>query len=82
MSGVAALAERPASTSHRAAMRVLGVTDASDQAAVKRAYWRLARALHPDLHPTASASRRKNLEQQLAEINSAYQRLSALPKSH
>jgi DnaJ-domain-containing protein 1 len=58
------------------ALRLLGVADEPSPQNVKRAYRRLARALHPDLHPGASSERRRELEARLREVNAAYARLS------
>ncbi len=58
-----------------AAMRLLGVEDSSDAEAVKRAYRRLARALHPDLQPDADDQRRRALERRFAEVTAAYEAL-------
>jgi DnaJ-domain-containing protein 1 len=57
------------------AYRMLGVPAGSDRETVKRAYRRLARALHPDLNVEMSQERRRQLEQKLAVINTAYRRL-------
>ena len=54
-----------------AALRVLGLTGPADRDTIKRAYRRLARALHPDLHPSADAARRRQLEASLAEASAA-----------
>jgi DnaJ-domain-containing protein 1 len=56
-----------------AAMRLLGVDDTADADDVKRAYRRLARALHPDLQPTADDQRRRALERRFAEVTAAYE---------
>jgi DnaJ-domain-containing protein 1 len=58
-----------------AARRLLGVADAADLEAVKRAYRRLARELHPDLRPDADGDQRRLLERQFAEITAAYEAL-------
>ena len=58
-----------------AALRLLGVDDSADLAAVKRAYRRLARALHPDLHPGADEPRRRALEHRFVELTAAYESL-------
>src|SRR5262249_53078059 len=42
---------------------------------VKRAYRRLARELHPDLHPGASAEDLRDLERRFAEVSAAYRKL-------
>jgi hypothetical protein len=59
-----------------AAARLLGVDDPHDETAIKRAYRRLARALHPDLHPTADDQRKRTLERRFAEVTAAYEALS------
>ena len=59
-----------------AAMLLLGVDDDADADAVKRAYRRLARALHPDLQPEIDATRRRLLERRFAEATAAYEVLS------
>lgn len=60
----------------RAALRVLGVDDGADPEQVKRAYRRLARALHPDLQPSLDAERRRLLERRFAELTTAYEQLT------
>lgn len=59
----------------RQARRTLGLSTDADRAQVKRAYRRLARALHPDLRPAVPADERRGLERKLAEINRAYRLL-------
>ncbi len=54
-----------------AALRTLGLSEMSDRDTVKRAYRRLARALHPDLQPGVPEVRRKELEARLAEVTAA-----------
>jgi len=58
-----------------AALRTLGVDGAAEPDDVKRAYRRLARALHPDLQPDADAERRRALERRFAEVTAAYEAL-------
>lgn len=60
----------------RAALRTLGIDDGADPEAVKRAYRRLARALHPDLQPDADGERRRLLERRFAEVTAAYEALA------
>lgn len=60
----------------RAAQRLLGVEDGAELEAVKRAYRRLARALHPDLQPHADEQRRRALERRFAEVTAAYEMLT------
>ena len=67
---------RPADPRRAAAQRLLGVDDAADPDTVKRAYRRLARALHPDLQPEADAPRRRALERRFAEVTAAYEALT------
>jgi hypothetical protein len=74
--GYAAARVRAIDPRRVAAMRLLGVEDASDLDAVKRAYRRLARALHPDLQPGADATRRRALERRFAEVTAAYDALT------
>ena len=68
---------KPAAVDPRrvAAMRLLGIDDDGDADAVKRAYRRLARALHPDLQPHADAQQRRTLERRFAEVTAAYEAL-------
>jgi molecular chaperone DnaJ len=54
---------------------LLEIDDAADADAVKRAYRRLARALHPDLQPEADDQRRRSLERRFAELTAAYEAL-------
>lgn len=85
--GVGALAVEPAAARRTApaqpadprgarARQLLGVDDAADLDAIKRAYRRLARALHPDLQPGADAVRRQALERRFAEVTAAYDALT------
>jgi DnaJ-domain-containing protein 1 len=57
------------------AYRLLGVPSGADRETVKRAYRRLARALHPDMNAGMSEDRRRELERKLAAVNTAYRRL-------
>ena len=59
----------------RAALRLLEIDGAADAETVKRAYRRLARALHPDLQPEADDRRRRLLERRFAEVTAAYDAL-------
>jgi len=58
-----------------AAHELLGIPAGSDAAAVKQAYRRRARQLHPDLHPDADPPERRALEAELASVNAAYRQL-------
>jgi DnaJ-domain-containing protein 1 len=55
-----------------AALRLLGVDESADVDTVKRAYRRLARALHPDLQPEADADRKRTLERRFGEVTAAF----------
>jgi DnaJ-domain-containing protein 1 len=59
------------------ARRVLGVEASADTVTVKRAYRQLARSLHPDTHPNATAEERRDLSERFAALTAAYRRLSA-----
>lgn len=73
--GVTAPTPEPPSQECAAAHRVLGVAASADRSTVKRAYRRLARALHPDLQPTLTPEKRRALERKLARVNSAYRQI-------
>lgn len=64
----------PAGPRHRALV-LLGLDDAADAEHIKRAYRRLARALHPDLQPGADDRERRALERRFAEVTAAYDAL-------
>lgn len=82
VAGVAADGRAPAPAARApdprrlAALRTLGIDAAADPDDVKRAYRRLARALHPDLQPEADAERRRALERRFAEVTAAYEALA------
>jgi hypothetical protein len=57
---------------------LLGVAAGSDAATLKQAYRRRVRQLHPDLHPGASADRRRALETELCALNEAYRQLTKI----
>jgi len=61
-----------------AALDLLGVAAGSDAATLKQAYRRRVRQLHPDLHPGASADRRRALESELVKVNEAYRQLTKI----
>lgn len=55
------------------ALLELGEGASADE--IKRAYRRLARALHPDVHPNASPDELRELERRFAAVSAAYRRL-------
>ena len=57
------------------AYALLEVGDGASAEEVKRAYRRLARALHPDVHPNASPDELRELERRFAAVSAAYRRL-------
>jgi hypothetical protein len=59
------------------AWRVLGVPPGTSTEEIKRAYRRLARSVHPDMHPHATEDERRALEVRFAEITEAYRALVA-----
>jgi DnaJ domain len=59
------------------ALRVLGVTSLADEPEIRRAYRRLARAFHPDLHPAASEDERRALVERFQAVTEAYRALVA-----
>ena len=66
---------RPRQSADDDAYRLLGVPSGADRETLKRAYRRLARALHPDMHAGSSEAHRRQLERKLAEVNCVYRRL-------
>ncbi|HUQ05733.1 MAG TPA: J domain-containing protein [Kofleriaceae bacterium] len=65
----------PMTSRQMAALRTLGLSEPSDRDTVKRAYRRLARALHPDLQPGVPDLRKRELEARLAEVTAAAEAL-------
>jgi hypothetical protein len=57
------------------AYAVLELGEGAGAEEVKRAYRRLARALHPDVHPNASPDELRELERRFAAVSAAYRRL-------
>ncbi len=57
------------------ALRILGLSEATDRDTVKRAYRRMARAFHPDLQPGVPEPRRRELEARFAEVTAAAETL-------
>ncbi len=54
------------------AWRTLGIAPGVEMVEIKRAYRRLARSLHPDLHPEATEEQRRVLAAKFAEVTDAY----------
>jgi hypothetical protein len=67
-----------ASAGDESVWRTLGLSPGVTLTEVKRAYRRLARTVHPDLHPDATAGERRSLEVRFMEITRAYDALVAL----
>ena len=59
------------------AWQVLGVPPGTNRLELKRAYRRLARLVHPDLHPGATEAERRALETRFIELTDAYRKLGA-----
>lgn len=59
------------------ALATLGLTDTADRASVRNAFRELARRMHPDRFPTASATERAELIRRFAEVTAAYHALVA-----
>ncbi len=55
--------------------RVLGVDPAADTEAVRAAYLRLARRLHPDFHSDADAATRASLQRKMQQVNASWRLL-------
>ncbi len=58
------------------ARAVLGVPIDADGAAIRRAYHRLARTLHPDRHPEASPTLRADYARRFSVVSGAYRTLA------
>jgi len=56
---------------------VLGLPPGAQVDEIKRAYRRLARTVHPDMHPSASDDERRALQARFVEITHAYRALVA-----
>ncbi|MDF2692563.1 MAG: hypothetical protein K0S65_946 [Labilithrix sp.] len=59
------------------AFRALGVGAGAPVDEIKRAYRRLVREYHPDLHPDATHEERRSLSLRFAEVTAAYRTLVA-----
>jgi hypothetical protein len=69
----------PGSVDHQrvGAFRILGLSSEAPTDEVKRAYRRLVREYHPDLHPEATSDERRALATRFAEVTAAYRALVA-----
>ncbi len=54
---------------------LLGLPEGAPTTEVKRAFHKLARELHPDRHPTASETDRRELAERFAAIHAAYRQI-------
>lgn len=72
-----AVAPPPSSSKDESAWRALGLPPGAELAEVKRAYRRLARSVHPDLHPDATDDERRSLEIRFMRLTDAYRTLVA-----
>jgi len=61
---------------HSSAWQALGLSPGADTPEIKRAYKRLARAVHPDLHPEATDGERRVLAARFNAITEAYRVLT------
>jgi DnaJ-domain-containing protein 1 len=59
------------------AYRTLGLASGAPPSEIKRAYRRLVREYHPDLHPGATHEERRSLSLRFAEVTAAYRALVA-----
>ena len=59
------------------AYRTLGISTGAPADEIKRAYRRLVREYHPDLHPDATHEERRTLSARFAEVTAAYRSLVA-----
>lgn len=64
-------------TSRLVAYRALGLSSNAPADEIKRAYRRLVREYHPDLHPDATNDERRTLATRFAEVTAAYRSLVA-----
>ncbi|HEY5961299.1 MAG TPA: DUF4388 domain-containing protein [Polyangiaceae bacterium] len=72
---------RPTTDSHTAARRrdllILGLGPVADDAAIRSAFRRLARMLHPDRHPSARPQEIEALKRRFVDVSAAYHRLAS-----
>jgi hypothetical protein len=68
---------RARAKANESAWRVLGLPPGAEVGDIKRAYRRLARTVHPDMHPDATADEKRALEERFTAITDAYRTLVA-----
>jgi len=61
---------------HSNAWQALGLAPGAEESEIKRAYRRLARAVHPDLHPDATDGERRVLAARFSALTEAYRVLT------
>jgi DnaJ-domain-containing protein 1 len=61
-------------------LQILGLQPKANDAEIRSAFRRLARALHPDVHSGASPSQLQVIKQQFVEVSAAYHRLIDVAK--
>jgi len=66
----------PAPFVHSSAWQALGLSPGAEESEIKRAYRRLARAVHPDLHPEATDGERRVLAARFHALTEAYRVLT------
>lgn len=76
----AAPARAPADDPRAIALETLGLPPDASPSLAKTMFRRLARSLHPDAHPTASAQEKSELTRSLARLTAAYAALAATPQ--
>ncbi len=69
-------AEPQARVAHSTAWQALGLSPGADMPEIKRAYRRLARVVHPDLHPDATDGERRVLAARFNSLTEAYRVLT------
>jgi hypothetical protein len=75
-STTATAANVPADAVRRRDLLMLGLGPAADERMVRSAFRRLARSLHPDLHPAARPEQVEVLRRRFADVSAAYHRLA------
>lgn len=68
--------DEPSAARRRLDLLLLGLGPAADPPTIRSAFRRLARSLHPDLHPTARPEQSEVLRRRFADVSAAYHRLA------